>query len=107
MVTVEDIEKVFRFASLFYHSPLRFHEVLWFRLKTLGNHYGTGGRARGGCGGWRGLRRARERGECRGKVVATTDVFLGSRTRFRKGFQSRGVAEDFIRGGGGDVEHSG
>ncbi|MCC5989994.1 MAG: hypothetical protein LM558_00595 [Thermosphaera sp.] len=36
MVTVEDIEKVFRFASLFYHSPLRFHEVLGFRLKMLG-----------------------------------------------------------------------
>jgi hypothetical protein len=24
-----------------------------------------------------------------------------------EGFQSRGMAEDFIRGGGGDVEHSG
>ncbi len=36
MVTVKDIEMVFRFASLFYHSPLRFHDVVGFRLKVLG-----------------------------------------------------------------------
>jgi hypothetical protein len=35
MVTVKDVEKVFRFASLFYHSS-RFYDVVGFRLKMLG-----------------------------------------------------------------------
>jgi hypothetical protein len=40
-VTVDDVDKVFRFASIFYHSPLKFHEVLGFRLMMLGvNRYG-------------------------------------------------------------------
>jgi hypothetical protein len=36
MVTVEDVEKVFRFASIFYHDPTLFHEVLGFRFEMLG-----------------------------------------------------------------------
>jgi len=41
MVTVKDVEKVFRFASMFYHSPLKFHDVVGFRLRMLGvNSYG-------------------------------------------------------------------
>jgi hypothetical protein len=36
MVTVKDVEKVFRFASLFYHSPLKFYDVVGFRLRILG-----------------------------------------------------------------------
>jgi len=40
-ISVEGVEKVFRFASMFYHSPLKFHEVLGFRLRMLGvNSYG-------------------------------------------------------------------
>ena len=35
-VTVEDVEKVFRFASIFYHNPTLFHEVLGFRFGVLG-----------------------------------------------------------------------
>jgi hypothetical protein len=34
-ISVEDVEKVFRFASLFYHSP-RFYDVVGFRLRILG-----------------------------------------------------------------------
>jgi len=34
-VTLEDVEKVFRFASIFYHNPTLFHEVLGFRFKLL------------------------------------------------------------------------
>jgi hypothetical protein len=30
------VEKVFRFASIFYHNPTLFHEVLGFRFKILG-----------------------------------------------------------------------
>ncbi len=36
MVTVKDVEGVFRFASIFYHNPTLFHEVLGFRFKVLG-----------------------------------------------------------------------
>jgi hypothetical protein len=36
MVDVKDVEKVFRFASLFYHDQTLFHEVLGFRFKLLG-----------------------------------------------------------------------
>jgi hypothetical protein len=36
MVDVKDVEKVFRFASIFYHNPTLFHEVLGFRFKLLG-----------------------------------------------------------------------
>jgi hypothetical protein len=36
MVDVKDVEKVFRFASLFYHNPILFYEVLGFRFKVLG-----------------------------------------------------------------------
>jgi hypothetical protein len=35
-VTVEDVGKVFGFASIFYHNPTLFHEVLGFRFKVLG-----------------------------------------------------------------------
>lgn len=35
-VSVDDVEKVFRFASIFYHDPTLFHEVLGFRFKVLG-----------------------------------------------------------------------
>jgi hypothetical protein len=35
-VTLEDVEKVFRFASIFYHNPTLFYEVLGFRFKLLG-----------------------------------------------------------------------
>ena len=35
-VTLEDVVKVFRFASIFYHNPTLFHEVLRFRFKVLG-----------------------------------------------------------------------
>jgi hypothetical protein len=36
MVTVKDVEKVFRFASMFYHNPILFYDVLGFRFKVLG-----------------------------------------------------------------------
>jgi hypothetical protein len=36
MVTVEDVDKVFRFASMFYHNPALFYDVLGFRFKVLG-----------------------------------------------------------------------
>jgi len=36
MVDVKDVEKVFRFASIFYHNPDLFHKVLGFRFKMLG-----------------------------------------------------------------------
>jgi hypothetical protein len=36
MVTVKDVEKVFRFASMFYHNPALFYDVLGFRFKVLG-----------------------------------------------------------------------
>jgi hypothetical protein len=36
MVTVKDVENVFRFASIFYHNPTLFHEVLGFRFGVLG-----------------------------------------------------------------------
>jgi hypothetical protein len=35
-VTVDDVDKVFRFASIFYHNPTLFHEVLGFRFEVLG-----------------------------------------------------------------------
>jgi hypothetical protein len=35
-VTVEDVGKVFKFASLFYHDQSLFHNVIEFRLKILG-----------------------------------------------------------------------
>jgi hypothetical protein len=35
-VTVEDVEKVFRFASMFYHNPALFYDVLGFRFRVLG-----------------------------------------------------------------------
>jgi hypothetical protein len=35
MVDVKDVDKVFRFASIFYHSP-RFYDVVGFRLRMLG-----------------------------------------------------------------------
>jgi hypothetical protein len=35
-VRLEDVEKVFRFASMFYHNPTLFHEVLGFRFEILG-----------------------------------------------------------------------
>jgi hypothetical protein len=35
-VTLDDVVKVFRFASMFYHNPTLFHEVLGFRFEILG-----------------------------------------------------------------------
>jgi hypothetical protein len=36
MVAVKDVEKVFRLASTFYHSPPEFYDVLEFGLEKLG-----------------------------------------------------------------------
>jgi len=156
MVTVEDIEKVFRFASLFYHSPLRFHEVLWFRLKMLG--FGSYSLVRTSSSTTLGppvaatksvdvvarkewwklllpgglkysilveayyaiegcldldfclrLESALQPLWYRVEAVLEGDVgeVEGVEESTGEGFQSRGMAEDFIRGGGGDVEHSG